>query len=108
MSLAPIPTDRLVDGDELGAVGKGGLDLDVVDHLGDPFHHLVAADDMRAGLHQLGDRAAVAGAFDDEVGDQRDRFGMVELHAALQPLARDDRRHGNQQLVLFPRRQVHA
>ena len=35
--------DRLVDGDELGAVGEGRLDLDVVDHLGDALHDLVAA-----------------------------------------------------------------
>ena len=48
-------------GHELGAVGKGGLDLDVVDHLGHPLHALGRSDDMGAGLHQIGDRAAVAG-----------------------------------------------
>ena len=32
--------DRLVHGDELGAVGEGRLDLHVVDHLGDAVHHL--------------------------------------------------------------------
>ena len=29
--------------------------------------------------------AAVAGAFDDEIADQRDRLGVVELDAALEP-----------------------
>ena len=40
----------MVDGDELGAVGKRGLDLDVMDHLGDAIHALRAGDDMGAGL----------------------------------------------------------
>jgi hypothetical protein len=33
--------DRMVDGDQLRAVGKGRLDLDVVDHRRDPVHHLI-------------------------------------------------------------------
>ena len=33
---------------------------------------------------------------------------MVQLHAALQPAPRDHRGHGDQQLVLLARRQVHA
>ena len=46
--------------DELGAVGEGRLDLDVVDHLGDALHALLRGDDVGAGLHQVGDAAAVA------------------------------------------------
>ena len=95
-------------GDKLGAIGKGRLDLDVVDHLGDALHDLVAGDDVGAGFHEVGDGAAVARALDDEVGDQRDGFRVVEPDAALQPLARHDRGHRDQQLVLFPGRQVHA
>ena len=96
-----------MDGDELGAVGEGRLDLDLLDDVGDAFHHLLAPQHVGAGLHQVGDRAAVARAFDDEVGDQRDRLGMVELHAALEAAAGDVGRHGDQQLVLFTRRQIH-
>jgi len=55
-----------MDGDELGAVGKGRLDLDVVDHLGNAIHHLRAGDDMGASFHQLRHRFAVARAFDAE------------------------------------------
>ena len=58
-------------------------------------------------FHQLGDGAAVARAFEDEIGDQRDRFRMVELDAALQPAARHHRGHGDQQLVFFARREIH-
>ena len=100
--------DRVVHGDQLGAVGKGRLDLDVVDHRGDAVHHLIGGDDMRARLHQLGDGASVARALDDEVGDQRHRLGVVELDAALEAPARHHRRHGDQQLVLFARGEIHA
>ena len=66
--------DRVVHGDQLGAVGKGRLDLNVVDHLGDAVHDLGARDHMGAGFHQVGDAAAVARAFQDEIGDQRHRL----------------------------------
>jgi len=32
----------MVDGDEFGAVGEGGLDLHVVNHFRDAFHDVVA------------------------------------------------------------------
>jgi hypothetical protein len=70
-------------GDELGAVGERRFDLDFVDHVGDAVHHLRPRQHMGAGLHQLGDGLAVARAFHDEVADQRDGLGMVELHPAL-------------------------
>src|ERR1700728_891626 len=66
-------SDRLVHGDELGAVRKRRLDLDVVDHFGNPVHALSASQDLGAGLHQLGHGAAVARALDDEIGNDRDR-----------------------------------
>jgi hypothetical protein len=32
----------VVDGDELGAIGKGGFDLDIVNHFWDAFHDFIA------------------------------------------------------------------
>src|SRR6185437_9483424 len=61
--------DRIVDGDELGAIGECRFDLEVVDYLGDAFHDLLPSQHLGAGLHQLGDGLAVARAFQDEVGD---------------------------------------
>src|SRR5690606_18810204 len=78
--------DGFVDGHQLGAVGEGGFDLNVVDHLRNPLHHLVAGDDVCPGFHQLGHGAAVAGALDHEIGDERDSLGVVELDAALEAL----------------------
>src|ERR1700720_2628803 len=100
-------TDRIMDGDELGAVGEGRLDLDLVDHVGDTVHQLLGVQNLGAVLHQVGDRAAVARALDDEIADQRHGFGIVELDAALEASARDIGRHGDQKLVLFTRRQIH-
>src|SRR5690242_8167019 len=77
--------DRLVHGDELGAVGKGCLDLHLVDHLGDTVHYLRPREDMGGILHEIGHQCAVARALDHEVGDERDRLRMVELDPALQP-----------------------
>src|ERR1043166_9143902 len=99
---------RFVHGHEFGAVGKGRLDLDFVDHLGDAVHDLAARDHMRALLHQLGDRAPVARPFEDEIRDQRHRLRMVELDAAFEPAPRHHGGHGDQQLVLFARGEIHA
>ena len=71
-----------MDGDELGAVGEGRLDLDVVDHLGNSLHHLVAAKDMGARLHQLGDAAAIALITDFVVEGARDGRSVAELMEA--------------------------
>ena len=100
-------SDGLVDGDELGAVGKGGFDLDVGDHFGNSGHDLVSGDDVGAGFHEVGDGAAVAGAFNDEVGDEGDGFGVVELDAAVEAAAGDGGGHADQQFVLLAGGQVH-
>src|ERR1700686_1399883 len=46
--------DGMVDGDELGAVGEGRLDLDLGNHLGDALHHVVAGEERRAEAHEIG------------------------------------------------------
>ena len=56
--------DRVVQGDELGAVGERRLDLDLVEHLGDALHHVVAREHVAAGLHQVGHTTTVASRFE--------------------------------------------
>ncbi len=51
-----------MDGHQLGAVGKGRLDLDFRDHLRHAVHHLVAGEDRRAIAHQVGDRPIQVGS----------------------------------------------
>jgi signal transduction histidine kinase len=45
--------------------------------------------------------------FDHEIRDQCERFGMVQLHTALEARPRDHRRHCDEELVLFPGGEVH-
>src|SRR5690606_34332092 len=94
--------------DELAAVRKGRFDLHIVDHLRDTLHDLVAAQHLRARLHQLRDAPTIARTLDHKIRDERDRFGMVELHATLETATCDIGCHGDQQLVLLARREVHA
>ena len=79
-----LSTDRVVNGDELAAVGEGGFDLDIVHlFLGDTFHHFRAGKDMGARFHQSRDALAVAGALQNEISNQCHGFRMIELHAPL-------------------------
>jgi hypothetical protein len=79
-----------------------------MDHVGDSFHHLTAIDHMGAGGHEIGDTATVAGTLDDEIGDESDGFGVIELHATLEPAACNRCRHRDQKLVLLAQRQIHS
>src|SRR5207253_7772489 len=74
--------NRVVNGDELGAVGERPLDLHLLEHLGHPFHHVVAAEDVEARRHQIRDAPAVANAFEDLGRDERERLRVVQLEAA--------------------------
>src|SRR5262244_3533139 len=98
---------RLMHRYQLRSIGERRLHLDVVDHFGNAVHHLAAREHVRARLHQFGHGLAVARTFDDEIGDERHRLGMIELDATLAPPARHHRSHGDQQLVFFARGQVH-
>src|SRR6056297_4172164 len=69
--------DRVVNGDKLGAVGKGCLDLHLVDHFGHALHALLTGDDMGARLRHVRNRPAVTRALDHRIGDQGDRLGVV-------------------------------
>ena len=40
-----------MNGDELNAVGECRFDLDVMDHLWNALHHLIAGDDVGTGFH---------------------------------------------------------
>ncbi len=90
-----------MNGDELCAIGKCGFDLNVVDHFGHTIHHLFTGDDVRACLHKIGNRAPIAGTFNDKIADQCDRFRMIEFYPALQTAAGNHGGHGDQKLVFF-------
>src|SRR5688572_4918680 len=74
--------DGLVDGDELGAVGKGCLCLYLVNHFRNTLHHVFTREQGSAVTHELCDTTAVARPLQDRRRDVRDGFGIVELQAA--------------------------
>src|SRR5688572_18937975 len=98
----------MVNGDQLGAIGKGGFHLDVVDHLGNALHDLVAGDERGAVAHEFGHGLAVAGTFENLGGDQGDDLGVVQLQAAVTTTSGKVASHDHQQLLLFARGQVHG
>src|SRR3546814_9480982 len=62
------------------------------------LHELLARQHAGTVAHQFGDAAAIAGTFDDEIGDQRHGLGMIQFHTAFEPAARrsEERRVGKE------------
>src|SRR5688572_29793050 len=99
--------DGVMNGDELGTVGKGGFDLDLRDHLRNAFHHIGALEQRRAETHQVLHAAAFARAFEDRRTDEGDSLGIIELQsAALAPLGEQPGGE-NKELVFFSRGELH-
>ena len=96
-----------MDRDELRAVGKRALDLNLADHLRHAFHHRLGRENRRSDAHDLGDRLAVAYQLQDFRRDERDCFGMIELDAAIAPLPRELAGGEDEELVDFSRREMH-
>ena len=105
---AGLRPDRLVHGDQLGAVRKHAFDLQDRHHRGDAGHHVVGGQDRRSERHQIGDAASLARAFEDFVGDDRDRFRMVELQSLGAALSRQLGGGKDRQAFQFGRREQHA
>src|SRR5215510_11709237 len=97
----------LRDGDELRAVGKRAFHLDLVDHVGHPFHHGAERKNSRPDAHDLRDRLAVAYELEDLGGDQRNRFRMIELHAAGKSFSRELAGAEDEELFDVTRSQAH-
>src|SRR4029453_2697432 len=98
----------MVNGHQLGSVGEGPLDLDLVEHLGHAVHHIAAREDGGPERHQVGDRTPVADPFQDLGGDQRHRLGIVQLEAAPATAARHLGGDEDEEFVLLARSQMHG
>src|SRR4029453_505000 len=106
-SFAQSLANRMVNGDELGAVGERALDLNFLDHLRHAFHHVVATEDAEPRRHPLRHGPPVADALEDLRGDERERLGVVELETASAAPPRDFGRGEDEQLLLLARSEVH-
>src|SRR5262245_40479328 len=97
----------VVNGDELGPVGEGGFDVDLLDHVGDAVHELIASQYLPALRHELGNRFSISGPLEEDIGDQRDALGIIQLEASREPPPSDDRGDRDHELVPFAWREVH-
>ena len=107
LEIAVLAHDRVVHGDELGAVGERALDLHLGDQARHAVHHLSLAEHLAADAHQLGDAASVADQLEQDGRDQRDGLGIAQPQPAREPLLRDRARAVQHELVELPRGQVH-
>src|SRR5580704_9571467 len=65
--------DGVVNRDQLRAIGESRLDLNLVDHLRDTFHYLVATENFCTEAHDLRNGFAVTGRLHHLGGE--DRYG---------------------------------
>src|SRR5258708_19955059 len=77
--------NRIVKANELGAIGKRRFHLHLMDHFRDAFHDPIATQDLAAFGHQFGDRLAVACSLEDEICNEGDTLGIVELDPSTEP-----------------------
>src|SRR5262249_6141931 len=77
-------------------------------HRGDAVHHRVGRQNRWTDAHDLRHRSAVANQFEDLRGDQRHGFRMIQLETAAAALTRELAGREDEQLVDFPRREVHG
>src|SRR5262245_27814075 len=101
-------SNRLMNRDELRAIRKCALDLDLADHVGDTFHYGISRENRRAEAHDFGHRPAVANHFENFRGNQGDRFRMIQFESARPSLPRKFSGGKNQELVDFPWSQMHG
>src|SRR5205814_2165497 len=94
-----LSVDGLMNGDEFGAVGKGGFHLDFGNHFRDAVHDIILGENCVPGGHYLGHALAVASHFEELGGDHGDRLGMVQLESTRLASAGQLARHEDQQLV---------
>ncbi len=96
-----------MDRHELAPIGERALDLHFDDHLRHLVHDVRAPEQLAAQIHQLGDRAAVADELHHLRADQRDRLGVIQAHAACEPLLREIASLMQRELVELVRCQMH-
>jgi len=100
--------DGMMDSHELGPVRECSLDLNIGNHFRHSLHHVFAAQDPGAILHQFGDRLTIPDGFQNLCGNQRHRFRMVQFQASGTALARQIGSCGDEKLLNLSWRQMHS
>src|ERR1700758_1846997 len=105
--VSPASANWVVNAHEFRSIGESCFHLHLGNHLGDAFHHLLTAQHLAAFRHEVSNRLAIAGRFQDEIGYERNTLGIVELDTSLKPLPSDNCGKCDHQLVFLTRREVH-
>lgn len=81
--VSALVTDGVMNGDQLGAVGEGALNLDFMHCLCNTRHDLSSSQKLLAQIHEVCDgMAAVADEFCELAGDQGNGLCVVESQAS--------------------------
>ena len=75
--------DRVVQRHQLGAVGEGRFDLELLDQVCHAVEHVVGGEHLAAGGHDVGHAAAVTCGFEHPRRQHGDRLGMVQSEATV-------------------------
>ena len=79
-----------------------------MDKFGNTVHHIGAAQQLAAEIHQLRHRPAVPDEFENLRRDEGHGFRMIQSHAAREALLRQHAGLVEGELVELVRRQMHA
>ena len=90
-----------MDGDQLGSVRERRFDLNFMDHFRDAIHDILSFQDRGPEAHQVTNRSAVTGAFEDLVGNDRNGFRIVQLKSTGLASPREVSCDDNEKLLLF-------
>src|SRR5882762_6073333 len=101
-------TNWTVDRHQLRAVGKSSFHLNLVHHFGHAFHDVFPLENRRAKFHEFRYGAAIADSFEQFGRNEGDSLGVIQPQSARSALAGQFRGTRDQQLVNFPRCQVHV
>ena len=110
--VAVVRRDRIVHGDEFGAVREGSLHLYLDEDVGHGGEHVASTEHPPAAIHEVRHAeifavCAVAYEFEEDGCDERGGLGEVETNAAREAFLRERARGVKRELVHLSGRETH-
>ena len=110
--VAVVRRDRIVHGDEFGAVREGSLHLYLDEDVGHGGEHVASTEHPPAAIHEVRHAeilavCAVAYEFEEDGCDERGGLGVVETNAAREAFLRERARGVKRELVHLSGRETH-
>ena len=110
--VAVVRRDRIVHGDEFGAVREGSLHLYLDEDVGHGGEHVASTEHPPAAIHEVRHAeifavCAIAYEFEEDGCDERGGLGEVETNAAREAFLRERARGVKRELVHLSGRETH-